>query len=112
MLTVTDSDLNESEILGRGKLTMLAYIRSDEDCREQFEAVRRVSGAYLEWLEVFVVNEDFINRYNRLQIMGVPTFIIFRDGNERSRILGKADKGRLTDFILNAIPDLITRKRS
>lgn len=68
-------------------------------CKQMEPVLEKLSESELD-LEVFSVN---INRNPglrmRYRIAGVPTFILFRDGEERGRVVGAQTPEQLVEFV-------------
>jgi len=68
-------------------------------CKQMEPAVEALRESQVD-LEVFEVN---VNRNPRLaaqyRIMGVPTFVLFQDGEERGRVIGAQTPDQLMRFI-------------
>ena len=55
-------------------------------------------------LKVCLLDEDSVGAFLKFGVEGSPAFIIFYDGEEKGRMLGKADKETLSNFILKTLP--------
>lgn len=107
MFTTIGADNFDSEITAEKRPVLLAYIVPDFAYRQQLEALESVSKRYFgDSLKICLLNEDFIKSRRHLGIGGSPTFIIFYQGKEKGRKLGKADKESLSSFILQTLPNL------
>jgi hypothetical protein len=104
MLTSIGIDDFDSEIKAKKRPILLACIRRDYEYKEQAEILESVSERYGDELKVWLLDEDFIGVYRRLGIAGTPTFIIFYEGREKGRMLGKANRKTLSSFILRSLP--------
>ena len=111
MFTTIGADNFDSEVIAEviaGKrAVLLAYIVPDFAYRQQIEALESVSKKYSgDSVKICLLNEDFIKSHRHFRIAGSPTFIIFYQGREKGRMLGKADKESLSSFILQTLPNL------
>lgn len=100
MFTSIGTDNFDSEILSEKRPVLLAYIRRDYEYKNQIEILKSVSNKYGDAIKVCLLDENFVRAYKNLEIKGDPTFIGFYEGNEKGRILGKADTETLISFVL------------
>lgn len=89
----------DTEIRTEKRPILLACIRRDYEYKEQAEILENVSERYGDELKVWLLDEDFIGVYRKLGIVGTPTFIIFYEGREKGKMLGKANEETLSSFI-------------
>lgn len=97
-----------SEVLREGLPVLLARIRRDYDYKAQTRILDGVSRGYLDRLKVCILDENSIGTFEKCGIDGFPAFVIFHKGEEKGRMLGKADWDSLDRFlseILSKLPD-------
>jgi hypothetical protein len=78
---------------------LLAYIRRDYDFKSQAEVLKNVSENLEKDIKIYLLDEESVNTFDRLNIGGSPTLILFNGGVEKGRFLGKADNKTLAVFI-------------
>ncbi len=93
------------EITAEKRPVLLACIRRDDEYRELIEVLESISRRYGDELKICLLNEDFIEVYRKLGIVGTPTFNIFYEGREKGRMLGKVDREKLSSFVLRTLPN-------
>lgn len=107
MFTRIGADNFDSEIAAEKRPVLLAYIVPDFTYKKQLEVLEIISKRYFgDLLKVCLLKEDFVWAHRHLGIKGSPTVIIFYQGQEKGRMLGKADKESLSSFILQTLPNL------
>jgi len=89
----------ESGVLQEKMPVLLAYIRQDHEYRDQTAVLEGVSEEFGEGLKVCLLDENFIAGLRKLDIEGAPVFLIFHEGKEKARKLGKADHKTLSSFV-------------
>ncbi len=106
MFTPIGMDNFDFEITAEKRPVLLACIRRDDEYREQTEVLESISRRYGDELKICLLNEDFIEIYRKLGIVGTPTFIIFYEGREKGRMLGKVDREKLSSFVFKNFAEL------
>lgn len=79
---------------------LVACLRRDLEPTEQLELLATVATAYGPALKVCVL--DALESYGfrkDYKVLGTPTYLIFQDGREVERMLGKADIDSLYFFL-------------
>ncbi|MBW2663215.1 MAG: hypothetical protein JRD93_14785 [Deltaproteobacteria bacterium] len=109
MFTSIGADNFDSEILSEKRPVLLAYIRRDYEYKNQIEILESVSKEYGDAIKVCLLDENFTRAYKNLGIEGDPTFIGYYKGNEKGRILGKADRETLISFVLRIFDQYLKR---
>ena len=95
----------EAAVVEEKRPVLLAHLNRYFEFEEQVEVLESISEKYSEILKVCLISEDFIRMFSWMHgIKGAPTFIIFHEGKEIKRMLGKADRKTLTAFILQTLP--------
>jgi hypothetical protein len=97
------TDSFDSEVLMEKRPVLLACISRDYDYDEQTRALGGVSKRYGTKLKVCLLDEDSIGAFMKFGIEGSPAFIIFHEGEEKGRMLGKADPQSLSTFVLKTL---------
>ena len=77
----------------------MACLSRDFRYREQKKVVDIVSIEYGEALKVCLQDKESLGSFEKYGIEGSPTFIIFYQGEEKGRMLGKAERDTLNAFI-------------
>ena len=105
MITSIQYNNFEAEVVEEKRPVLLAHLNRFFEFEEQVEVLESISERYGEALKVCLLNEDFIRVFSwTYGIKGAPTFIIFDEGKEKNRMLGKADRETLTAFMSQTLP--------
>ncbi len=88
-----------TEVLDEKRPVLMACLSHDFRYSEQKEVLDSVSSKYGEALKVCLRDKETLGTFRRFEIEGSPTFIIFHEGEERGRMLGKAERDTLSSFI-------------
>jgi hypothetical protein len=106
-LTRIGKDNFYSETSDEQRPLLLACLHESPEFDQQAGALDGLSRVFGDALKVCLLDPDCIDTFSHvLQISGTPTFLIFRDGHEKGRLLGLADGGRLAAFVVKALPFL------
>ena len=71
----------------------------------QTHILTQVMAAYAHAIDVFRLEEDFINGFKQMyNIKGTPVFLLFDKGELKGRMLGMADRERLDAFLSQMLP--------
>jgi thioredoxin 1 len=106
MLLVRSEDF-ESEVSREQRPVLLACFYGEAELRTQLRVVESVSEGYKDTLKTCVIDEDFLSTLRgALEIVGTPTFLIFHEGEEKSRILGHVDRETLSAFVQQTLRQL------
>ncbi|MBU0996153.1 MAG: thioredoxin family protein [Proteobacteria bacterium] len=66
----------------------------------RLDIIKNVAASYNDILTVCMVSEEFLERFSqRYDVKGTPTFLFYRNGKERDRILGFTDRESLIAFL-------------
>ncbi len=85
---------------------LVAYLSYNGTYKQQLKTLIEVSELFRESLTIYVAHETSFKADGAAPgIAGTPTFILLMDGEEESRLLGEADKGRLIKFIHHNVPE-------
>ncbi len=98
------ADSFDSEVLVEKRPVLLACISRDYDYVEQTGVLGGISKKYGRKLKVCLLDEDSIGAFMKFGVEGSPAFIIYYEGEEKGRMLGKADKTSLSSFVLKTLP--------
>ena len=89
---------------------LVAYLNYNGTYKKQLKILIEVSEMFSDSLKIYVTRETSLKAGgNAPAIAGTPTFMLLMDGEEESRLLGEADKGRLIKFIQNNLPECAVR---
>ncbi len=94
----------DSEVTEEKRPILLACISRDYGYDEQTGVLGGVSKKYGKKRKVCLLDEDSIGAFMKFGVEGSPAFIIFHEGEEKGRMLGKADKESLSSFVLKTLP--------
>lgn len=75
------------------------------DCRFIKPAMPEIDAEFPEWNIVEVDRDEFIDVASKWSILGIPSFVIIKDGKELGRLVNKDRKTKeeITTFIHNTI---------
>lgn len=94
----------ESEVIEERRPVLVACIYWGSEFKEQTEALKSISKSYREALKICLLGTDSIGALReKLGIGGTPTFLIFYEGEEKGRILGRADSDTLRAFVIRTL---------
>ncbi|MBL7216769.1 MAG: hypothetical protein ISS62_03675 [Desulfobacteraceae bacterium] len=97
----------EAEVTNEERPVLLSFIYRDLEFEKHLEAMEGLSKCYADALKLCVLDAEFIGSLGeKLGVDGTPTFLVFEEGREKSRMLGQADKEALEAFLSQALPDL------
>ena len=101
MIEVTDQDF-ESEVLGSGLPTLVDFWAAwCGPCKMIAPVVEEIAGEYDGRLKVVKMNvDDNPMTPAKLGVMGIPTLILFSNGEEVQRLVGFRSKEALIDEIV------------
>ena len=103
MYAITDIDNFEKEIEKETGPVLLACIRRDYNYNEQEKVIRKISNKFSAVMKVCLLDDESGAIYKKLGIEGTPTFLLFYNGEEKDRILGKTNLEKLNTFVLQAL---------
>lgn len=99
MFTSVGMDNFESEIRLELRPVILACIHRGFEAKEQIKILETVSRKTSWNVKICILYEGVNNSYRELSIEGTPTFLLYVDGEEKGRILGKVTPETLIDFV-------------
>ncbi len=105
--THSDTEEFNPETLKEKGIVLLAYIYRDSGFKQQAKVLNDLSKTMKNIIQIFLLEEDDVHKSHEFDISGSPTFILFYNGEEKGRLLGKADTKTLTDFISNHLLEMI-----
>lgn len=98
-----------NDILVSKRVVLVACIHRDYEYKEQLANLRAISYEYGDKLRVCLLDVSYLKAFmQEFNINGTPTLLIFADGQEQDRLLGKVDQEALKAFVLSAAPYLAT----
>ena len=107
MTLLVRSEDFESEVSREQRPVLLACFYGETELRTQLRVVENVSEGYKDTLKICVIDEDSLSTLREaLGIVGTPTFLIFHQGEEKSRILGHVDRETLSAFVRQTLRQL------
>jgi hypothetical protein len=86
-------------IIKKEKLALFAYIRRDYDFKNQTDVLKNILKSLRNDIKIYLLNEESVAAIDWLDIGGSPTFVLFYNGTEKGRLLGKTDEKTLTGFL-------------
>jgi hypothetical protein len=89
----------ESEIRLELRPILLACIRRGFEAKEQHMVLKAVSSEIDRNVKICVLYEGQSDAYRMLSVEGTPTFLLYFNGEEIGRILGKVVPEKLVDFV-------------
>jgi len=104
MVISVEANRFASDVLYEEGPVLLACISRDYEYNEQTNVLGGLSEKYGKKLKVCLLDEDSIGAFMKFGVEGSPAFIIFNEGEEKGRMLGKADKETLNNFVLKTLP--------
>jgi len=97
-----------SDVLGEVRPVLLLCLSKDASLEAQISEAEKVHQAYWRSLKTCLLKEDFLGAFmERYRVRGTPTFLIFSNGEERQRLLGKSSYQDLQQFIVQTLPGLV-----
>ena len=95
----------EAEILATDRPVLLMCVSGGRVYAEQARVLNQLPEKYRKKVHVCCLEEDFINGFKEMYgIKGTPVFLLFHKGEEKGRLLGRADKERLETFLTRNLP--------
>ncbi len=90
----TDADFEQA--ISANKLTVVKFFTDwCPDCHRIDPFMPEVEAAYQEKLDMIAVNRDTLPELSqKLDIMGIPSFVAFKEGKEVVRFVSKLGKSR------------------
>jgi hypothetical protein len=86
-------------IIKKEKFALFAYIYRDYDFKNQTDVLKNVLKSLRNDIKTYLLDEESVTAVDWLDIGGSPTFILFYNGTEMGRLLGKIDEKTLTVFL-------------
>ena len=99
MFTSIGMDNFESEIRLELRPILLACIRRGFEAKEQLKVLEKVSREIDRSVKICVLYEGLSDAYRMLSVEGTPTFLLYFDGEEIGRILGKVAPENLSEYV-------------
>jgi len=93
----------ESEIRLEPRPVLLACIHRGFEGREQLKVLEAVSRKIARDVKICLLYEGLSDAYQVLSVEGTPTFLLFVDGEEAGRLLGKVPPETLIGFVLEKL---------
>ena len=97
----------ESEIGEKTKPVLVLFIHWEGESQEQIGIIETLSNRYGEAIKMCLLEEEFIGPFSeKFGVKGSPTYLLFVRGQEKGRMLGRADLKTLQKFLLETVPSL------
>ncbi len=96
-----------SEVLDENRPILILCMSKGRSFVNQINEFEKVRVDFLQDLKMCLLEEDFLGVFmERFNVRGTPTFLIFCDGSERARLLGRATNEDLNRFVIRVLSDL------
>ena len=103
-LNVISNTNFQAEVLATDKPVLLMCVSGGRVYAQQARVLRQLSSHYRKIVDACCLEEDFINGFREMyEIKGMPAFLLFHRGEEKGRLLGRADKERLETFLARVL---------
>ena len=103
-LNVISNTNFQAEVLATDKPVLLMCVSGGPVYAQQARVLRQLSSHYRKIVDTCCLEEDFINGFREMyEIKGMPVFLLFHRGEEKGRLLGRADKERLETFLARVL---------
>ena len=90
----------------------LAYVHQGTEYMEHSRILEKLSHHFGDVLDMYFIDQEIPSSLKeQYNIEGSPTFLMFRHGCEKGRILGYTDNISLSRLIKNAIGDLLDERK-
>ncbi len=99
MFCSIDMDNFESEIWLESRPVLLACIHRGFEANEQLKILEAVSTKIAWEVKICLLYKGLSDAYRVLSVEGTPSFLLYIDGEERGRVLGKVPPETLIDFV-------------
>jgi len=97
----------EPEIMKTRQPVLLGYFSKNARLREYLDVLEKTASRFDDAVKVCFMEACDAGAFSRkYEIEGSPTFLVFRDGQERGRMLGKISPRELVDFIIKTVPSV------
>ncbi|QJT10571.1 thioredoxin family protein [Oceanidesulfovibrio marinus] len=79
---------------------LLACLRQEHEMRDQEDSLREVARQYDGQLKVWILDDHGQDKFHvQHRVMGTPTYLLFKNGAEKDRVLGKLSCEGLLEFV-------------
>lgn len=85
---------------------LLACIHRDHEYENYCEILQKIENRYHADLGVGALYDNSVETYRKLDVEGTPTFLLFQDGTEMARVLGRMTLKKLHRFVQEILPAL------
>ncbi|QGY38704.1 thioredoxin [Pseudodesulfovibrio cashew] len=83
---------------------LVAFLKRNDRYRDQMKILEEASAAYGGVFRFYLFDADYLDTaLERFKVKGTPTFLLFREGREVSRLIGESDRETLGEFIESAL---------
>ena len=92
------------EVIAESKVVLLLCMPHDDAFPQQRRMLEEIAGIYQERIKVVLPEEAFFEVFKRnLNIVGTPTFLILKRGEEIARVWGETDREALIQILLETV---------
>ena len=102
----------KKEVLESNKPALVAYINPLFDDESQAKLILEISNSYMDVLNVCMVDEEDPEMITSLGIIGLPTYLIFHQGDEIKRALGVHTHAAFLLFVSSALKKCLEMKKT
>lgn len=91
------------EVMRSDTPVLLAFLQNGlkDSENEKLEVLASLLGA---GIKICVLDDQFFDEFKfRLHVPGTPTYLLFTDGREVGRLLGRADQATLAEFVSRSV---------
>ena len=93
-----------NEVISESKIVLLLCMPHDDAFPRQQRMLEEIAGIYGERIKVVLPEEAFIDVFKKnLNIVGTPTFLILKRGEEIARVWGETDREPLIQILRDAV---------
>jgi thiol-disulfide isomerase/thioredoxin len=93
-------DQFEEKVLKEVYPVLVLCLYHESEFQEQIRIIEEIYQTYVQKMKVYLLEEEALGAFNeKFAVKGTPTFLLFINGNEKGRILGRADSKVLNDFL-------------
>ncbi|MCX5914272.1 MAG: hypothetical protein NTV04_20350 [Deltaproteobacteria bacterium] len=99
----------EAAIGEEAKPVLILSMHLNGESRKEMGIIETISKKYAKAIKVCLLKEEFIGPFSeKFGVKGSPTYLLFVRGQEKGRMLGRADLKTLENFLLETVPSLGT----
>lgn len=90
----------DPEVKKEKKPVLVVVFRKNNICTEEIKILEEIQEKYIDDLKIYLLDDNYNKAFMKDHfINGTPTYLLFHNGVEKARLLGKHDRDELTSFI-------------